>query len=928
MPMDKLLSLYKKIREYGLLLFLPIIVYSCIFDDEPVPLKEDGLAGAFLKIRLDLPEMNVPLLDKNKARAMNANAEKSIDMNALHVLVFRSTGEFYYKAPVVGAMVYDEQDDGKAVITVKLVKSDDSSDKFKIGIVANDNLESLILDESVSVEDIKSVLTYSQPGKWNVDVRDYTPFPMWGETDEMVISETMDMPTVRLYRALARIDIGLNFNMIDGKLTEDAHGIPEFKIKEVYVCRTNKSGYIAPLAVDEVHIPSDAERHGDTDPLYYSIENQEGVDSYVREIYVPETQLPSSPSNANMHCVIVGGYYSGSSSVSYYRLDFALENAVGGDRNYLPVIRNHRYVFNINTVRGPGFTTIRDALEAVGTVENIDYDLIEFDESIHYFEVQGKYYFGLDERDLQFIPPSTAIDPTNVFRIKYQTNYPLSRAEPLVLQWGKENPSSLFNAEWDETNKEIMIIALTENVSNTVLFDTLFVKVGRMTIPVRVEQLYVNFKYYINCESVKVVGTYVNGEAMSAGNYIDLSFVAEDRTVQGKTYTLETVDMEGEHGIRFGVSGVFDFTSIPEGAPLVFNVRMYGTGTLRNSISDEPFKLRIVSNSSSGAYCEATIVPVDHEMNILVMSGGDANYGYSIARLDKGAGKVFNNPNNFGPNDNSIVKTGAFNYINATNFNFATATSSNSYKWVTGIGNNGKIADLVYIAYGATFGVSTTMLLMEYLDKGGVIVAFMEDGATASYIARQLLGVSDIGYQSVDGAGVYPLIGNRALFTDEISRQALLYSLVGDPILNGPFGDIREEQIGEDVVAAGALTNVPSHPGVTVYAYNNNLNANPPRINSTAVAGYKYESDDRNLFFWCDGGLMSSGSNGLPNLTGYSLNPFNWDTTTGFPLPMPSYGSNAPYRYTVYNSTMFCNIMAWAVRKSQSLKTKRESYIN
>lgn len=118
-------------------------------------------------------------------------------------------------------------------------------------------MESLILDESVSVEDIKSALTYSQPGKWNVDARDYTPFPMWGETDEMVISETMDMPTVRLYRALARIDIGLNFNMIDGKLTEDAHGIPEFKIKEVYVCRTNKSGYIAPLAVDEVHIPSD-----------------------------------------------------------------------------------------------------------------------------------------------------------------------------------------------------------------------------------------------------------------------------------------------------------------------------------------------------------------------------------------------------------------------------------------------------------------------------------------------------------------------------------------------------------------------------------------------------------------------------------------------------------------------------------------------
>ena len=82
-------------------------------------------------------------------------------------------------------------------------------------------------------------------------------------------------------------------------------------------------------------------------------------------------------------------------------------------------------------------------------------------------------------------------------------------------------------------------------------------------------------------------------------------------------------------------------------------------------------------------------------MNILVLCGTDYIDGFTISDKRSGAAKLFNSPDNFGINDNSIVKVDGFNYITGSNLNeydFAYVSSSNAYKWVTGIGNDGKIA--------------------------------------------------------------------------------------------------------------------------------------------------------------------------------------------------------------------------------------------
>lgn len=899
-------------------------LYSCVRDDIPAGIQPDlENSENYLQIHINLPELQSPDAGNSSTRAMNDVAERMIDLDSLNVLVFKNdagTEKYAYKAPLSGAVKYDAEDGTKAIITVKLVKSQ-SGEQYRMVVIANHTIPSNALVAGTTTKaDAMASLKYGASEKWNATAVTYRRFPLWGETDLVEVSASMSAQSVNLYRALARIDIGFNFKTVGGKLTEEADGYTDFKLKEVKVYRTYNKGYVAPLSSSMTnyttpYIPGDAVRNADIAPISYSISGSGGADKYVREIYIPESNLPTSPANGNMHCIVIGGYYKGSSSITYYRLDFATETNPGGVRSYLPVLRNHRYVFNINTVRGPGFTSSEDALKSNATIENINYALISWDETITNLEVQGKYYFGVDQSPILFSPNANESSPA----IFYQTNLE-NLATAVTFEW-KKGAASPFEVNLHiAAQKKFAIATKTRNITNEILSDTLYIKAGPFKIPIHVEQKYVNFKYIIDCETVQLSGSYTNGTVLNpAQHIITLTLIAEDNTIIGENYSIETEDLEGNHGIGFSVSGTFNSLSQ--------TVTLTGSGTLNASVADGPFKLRIKSNSSSGSYCEVTINPMDPTMNIVVIANNDNAYGYSIARLNGGAGKVFNSTNNFGPNDNSIVKTSGFNYIH--NINFTTTNTTDIYKWVTGYNNNNKIADLVYIAYTGVLYDGTVNLLMEYLEKGGVVVAFFENYIRAREIANKLFNTSNITSQAATSYGVYPLPAHPDLFTDEQKRESVLRQFEYDPILNGPFGDIRDKQIGEDVGTTPALINFPiSNPNTTIYAYNNNLVSATKVTNSTYVIGYKYESENKNLFFWSDGGLMSAGYSGVAPYNGilYTAStgqcPFYWNTTTYFPEMRPTYGS--PNNLPVYNSIMFCNVMAWAIKKSQSLRSKRE----
>jgi len=861
---------------------------------------------------------------------MSAQAERAIDAKALSVIVFSCvddgdgniTETFDYVATVKGGVVYNEMDVNKATVVAELMKSSTANDYYRIVVIANHVLSNVNPVRNVTTKkDLLKQLTYPVPEKWNAAF-----FPMWGESRPIVISDNMPSPTINLCRALAGIDVGLNFKSDNGKLTDQAYGISGFKLAEVLVYRTYDKGYVAPIGdtSETPSVPSDALRHGDDSPLDYIIPNVGGVDVYAREIYVPEADLPLAPANDNIHCIVIGGYYQNSAVVSYYRLDFAKETT-SGERIYLPLLRNHRYVFNIIQVHGPGFSSAMSALASMPTTGNVDYDLVVWDATIHEMETQGKYYFGIDNRDLLAEAPSTNAEPNNKFTVKYQTNYPLSVSDPLRFAWASvvNDPfsSQIFEAQWQPTGKNILITVLKDNLTHTLLTDTLYVYAGSFVKKIVVQQKCYDVKYTVDCSSIVVKGTYKRGITLSPSeHYITLSIIADNRGMQGRSFIIETTDPYN-HGIRFRAEDSFDFTGIPEGEPLrINNIRLNGSGTLQSNALMRTFSLPIISDSPLHSSCKANIRLVIPHMHIVVLADPGIDFGYSIANISGGSGKIFNSPNNFGPNENSILMVEGFTYISSPSDNIVTFTGD-LHKWITGIGNDGKIADIVYMADYTLFMNNTTVnLLVDYMDKGGVVVIFNEESTVTNFI-NAALGVNTITVtEHGRGGSVYPFPANPVFGLDTNGVQEVLRQFEGDPIMNGPFGDVRDKQWGADINRTVTLSGLPQSPNLAVYSYEADISTNNPAMNINNVTGFKYESENRNMVWFGDAGFMTSYNGALSNYNNSC--PLGWNTVTLFPEPKSGYGHTN--RWPVYNSIVFCNIMAWAIELSDSLREKRE----
>ena len=915
-----------------LLVWMTLLMTSCISEEvfmpypEPVNPDQNG----YITIHLNTPDPQMPTSKSVGTRAMSPQAERAIDTKMLNVLVFscvddgggRITETFDYVAAVKGSVVYDEMDVNKATVVAKLLKSSTSNDYYRIVVIANHVLSDINLERNVTTKkDLLEQLTYSVPEKWNTVV-----FPMWGESMPIVISDDMPVPTIELCRALARIDVGLNFKADNGKLTDQAYGISGFKLAEVLVYRTFDKGYVAPIGdtSETPSMPPDALRHEDNYPLGYIISDVGGVDVYAREIYVPEAELPSAPNNDNIHCVVIGGYYQNSTVVSYYRLDFAKETGQA-QRTYLPLLRNHRYVFNIIQVHGPGFSSAMAALESMPTVGNVDYDLVVWDATIHEMETQGRYYFGIDNRDLLVEALSTNAEPNNKFTVKYQTNYPLSASNLLRFAWASvvNDPfsSPIFNAQWQPGRKSILITVLNDNLTHTLLTDTLYVFAGSFVKKIVVQQKCYDVKYTVDCSSIVVNGLFKRGITLNPSeHYITLSIIADNRGMQGRSFIIETTDPYN-HGIRFRAEDSFDFTGIPEGEPLrINNIRLNGSGTLQSNALVRSFSLPIISDSPLHSSCKANIRLVIPHMNIMVLADPGIDFGYSIANISGGSGKIFNSPNNFGPNENSILMVEGFTYISSPSDNIVTFTGD-LHKWITGIGNDGKIADIVYMADYTLFMNNTTVnLLVDYMDKGGVVVIFNEESTVTNFI-NAALGVNTITItEHGRGGSVYPFPANPVFGLDTNGVQEVLRQFEGDPIMNGPFGDVRDKQWGADINRTVTLSGLPQSPNLAVYSYEADISTNNPAMNINNVTGFKYESENRNMVWFGDAGFMTSYNGALSNYNNSC--PLGWNTVTLFPEPKSGYGHTN--RWPVYNSIVFCNIMAWAIELSDSLREKRE----
>ena len=638
---------------------------------------DSGDSVATLYLNLDVPGLGSGYSYGSEPRAMSIANENSIDHDNIHILVFEEVGHdelFRYKA-TISAFISQR-------LTLKMPVSR-AHERYRIVVIANADVP-LIADGTPKIEALNSFV-FDCAGKWNTSDASFSHIPMWGEYRQPFAIKNNTSVNVLMHRALARVDVGALFKFNNPNPVneqeyadkdtdkESVWGLNNFKIKSIRVYRTLNKAYIASsvdkMVADEVVVPNapasakynsdsgagyDDLESADKDPLVYTL--PAGSDSYIREIYVPES-FPSgvSPSfglrdagsdavsqfvdssNAvrlsvgspivdahagnsssgsrdagshagNVPCIVIGGYYgeNNTTRVTYYRADFATYKN-GKVSAYRPLLRNHRYVFDIRGVGGPGHNEPEQAFNAI--TSDMTLDVKEWNEQPFNYQVQGNYFYSIDAREVTLDARPAEDEAVASRTIAYRTNLDLDPVNnPFAYEWksfGNAN-SNDFDIVFDYPAKTITIKSKNDNVGIGAqpLLAQVEISIKNYRFTIDVAQKAINAAYTPDCSGAVVHGIYRKDFALNHTNYITVR-ITSPATLRDLEYDVRTVET---NGIYFAAKGAFDTDGTYANGLYEYELNLKGYGTLINVSAVQPnFDIIIRFNSITPASCSVAI---------------------------------------------------------------------------------------------------------------------------------------------------------------------------------------------------------------------------------------------------------------------------------------------------------------------------------
>ena len=625
------------IATYMLPFFL--LLNGCINERLDIETDNDN-ENATLYLNLDIPGLNFghssSLIPNNNSghspetRFMSNANESSIDYNNIHILVFEEAGQeelFRYKATISSFI--------PPQITL-IVPVSRAYERFRLVVIANANAP-YIADGTPKNEALNQFV-FDCAGKWNTSGESFSLIPMWGEHSQPFAIKNNTSVNVLMHRALVRVDVGalFKFNNPDpvteleypDKETdkESVWGLNNFKIKDIRVYRTLNKAYVASSAdkmvVNQIVAPNapvsakynsdsgtgyDDLESADNHPLVYTL--PAGSNSYIREIYIPEyLPLDANSSSDNVPSLVVGGYYgeTNNTHVTYYRADFA-SYSNGKVLAYLPLLRNHRYVFDIRSVGSPGYNEPEQALNSI--VSDMTLDVKEWNEVPFNYNINGNYYCSIDTREVILDARSSGDAMEVSYAISYKTNLDLDPvSNPLTYKWkssGNTNNND-FDVIFDYLAKTITIKAKNDNVGIGVqsLSDQIYINVKNYQFTIDVKQKAINAAYAPDCTSVVVHGTYRTDFALNHTNYISMK-ITSNTTLISLDYEVYTVE---KNGIYFAAKGVFDTDGTYTNGVYEYDLKLKGYGTLINESGFlNSFDVMINFNSITSVTCSVGI---------------------------------------------------------------------------------------------------------------------------------------------------------------------------------------------------------------------------------------------------------------------------------------------------------------------------------
>lgn len=404
------------------LLILLLVLSGCVSErmvDEP--------SGAKETINLAI---NVPSSGSGTRAFANESGEQ--DVTDVDVFQFDPvTGKFAFRS--VGAGFAGMAD--VHTFSAKMLVGD-----WDLVFIVNarDAVNSAIgnIDENTSMQDAMNLISMTIPATGKISNTIVKQLPMFG----VKLDENVDKGVridVDVVRSVAKIDVTLASAVI-----------PNFQIAEVRLYNQPLQGWVAPEIASWPVATYDPATMTDvyTTPWYggnaaparstyvdaatpgsviYTAAAGDNVtaSAVTNSIYTWEAPAGSKADYQNNVCIVIGGYYKGSTTMSYYRADM---RANPTDVNYLPIRRNHNYQVNITGMSDAGHDNPDDAFHGIPRVTATVSDWVLAPHDVIF---DGEYYLKVSSDQIAMFDNGFPVNFT------VETNYNISnRGYPAGIQ--------------------------------------------------------------------------------------------------------------------------------------------------------------------------------------------------------------------------------------------------------------------------------------------------------------------------------------------------------------------------------------------------------------------------------------------------------------------------------------------------------------
>ena len=446
-----------RIKHYTLIVaFLAISMGIPLVQGCSDPFDKYGNGGTEMPVREGWTSVSMSVeglgLRNPLTRSLTPEGENSTAAERIRVLVFDKDNKFSYEAKVTSYIPSgnpaDKKDKGTMTLLAKNTPSGDTSTFVMLANVTRSaNTDGLA---GKTREEVMQLFTFSMPDKgiWKDG-----ELPMWGASDPVRVDHSAGavpkLGTVYLVRAVARVDVGLNLsNISEGASTfdEKAGGIEGITLTKVFFYNTNTTGRVSPfengIYWDEANRKAKQPSIPDPAPAVTGKIDKTSsiVDEKIllREVYVPEAvNVPTAatqgangetlPENNTEKYLkrpyiivgLTGADKSRPDKETFFRIDYLKRTGAEADATYeyLPLLRNYRYLVNIKAVGGPGFDTEEDARK--GPAANIMYNVVVWNEStMSDVLYDGQYMLGVSADHFTFYREGGSLTA------KVQTSWP------------------------------------------------------------------------------------------------------------------------------------------------------------------------------------------------------------------------------------------------------------------------------------------------------------------------------------------------------------------------------------------------------------------------------------------------------------------------------------------------------------------------